>query len=632
MQKSSIIPAALLGAVALACGPREAANSPNAPLSPPARWGAPFAGRSGPFPSEACLQKARDLTANMTLAEKVGQMTQASRETIKPGDVSEFFLGSVLSGGGSAPGKGTPTEWADMLDALHAEGMATRLRIPLVYGSDAVHGHGNVVGATIFPHNIGLGAARDPELVRAVAHATAVEMLATGVDWTFAPAVAAARDERWGRTYESFSESPEDAGMLGAAAVRGYQGDRLGGDPTSVLACAKHFAGDGATTFKTAKGALLDQGDTRLLAEDFARVALRPYHEPIAAGVGSVMVSFNSVNGEKVHGHGPLLTGVLKGKLGFRGLVVTDWIGHRQLPGTLPEQVARSVNAGVDLFMEPYDWKGFIQTLTDLVEAGRVTTARVDDAVGRILTVKCEAGLFEKGPVDKSQLKNIASAEHRALARRAVAKTLVLLKNEGGVLPLQKTSRLLVAGSGARSLTRQAGGWTVGWQGAEDKPFYGTTILDGLRGAASDPGLVTMRDEGSKATEGVTKPDVALLVMSEPAYAEGKGDSETIAPPADDLVELDRLRSLGVPIVVIVLSGRPIVIEPHLAKAAAWVAAWLPGSAGEGVADVLYGDVPPTGKLSHSWPRSVADLPLNVGDPKYDPLFPFGHGLAYAAP
>jgi beta-glucosidase len=628
VQKSSIIPAAVLGAVAFACGPREVANSPNTPPGLPSRWGAPFVARSGPFPSDACEKKARDLTANMTLAEKVGQMTQASRETIKPGDVREFFLGSVLSGGGSAPGKGTPTEWADMLDALHAEAQTTRLRIPLVYGSDAVHGHGNVVGATIFPHNIGLGAARDPELVRAVAHATAVEMLATGVDWTFAPAVAAARDERWGRTYETFSESPEEAGTLGAAAVRGYQGERLGGDPTSVLACAKHFAGDGATTFKTAKGALLDQGDTRLLAEDFAKIALRPYHEPIAAGVGSVMVSFSSVNGEKVHGHGPLLTGVLKGKLGFRGLVVTDWTGHRQLPGTLPEQIARSVNAGVDLFMEPYDWKGLIQTLTDLAEAGRVGQARIDDAVGRILTVKCEAGLFEKGPVDRSALASIASTEHRALARRAVAKTVVLLKNEGGVLPLKKTSKILVEGSGARSLTRQAGGWTVGWQGAEEKPFYGTTIFDGLRGAVSDPRLVTTRGEGSKASA----PEVALLVMSEPAYAEGKGDSETIEPPAEDLKALDTLQSLGVPIVVVILSGRPIVIEPHLAKAAAWVAAWLPGSAGEGVADVLYGDVPPTGKLSHSWPRKVADLPLNVGDPKYDPLFPFGHGLAYATP
>jgi beta-glucosidase len=629
MQKSSTILAAVLGAAAFGCGPREAANSPTASPGLPSRWGAPFVARSGPFPSEACVQKARDLVANMTLAEKVGQMTQASRETIKPGDVREFFLGSILSGGGSAPGNATPTEWADMLDALHAEAQSTRLRLPLVYGSDAVHGHGNVVGATIFPHNIGLGAARDPELVRAVAHATAVEMLATGVDWTFAPAVAAARDERWGRTYESFSESPEDAGTLGAAAVRGYQGERLGGDPTSVLACAKHFAGDGATTFKTAKGALLDQGDTRLLAEDFAKIALRPYHEPIAAGVGSVMVSFNSVNGEKMHGHGPLLTDVLKGKLGFRGLVVTDWIGHRQLPGTLPEQIARSVNAGVDLFMEPYDWKSFIQTLTDLAEAGRVPQARIDDAVGRILTVKCEAGLFEKGPVDRSALASIASSEHRALARRAVAKTLVLLKNEGGVLPLKKSARVVVAGFGASSLTRQAGGWTVGWQGAEEKPFYGTTVLEGLESAASDRTLVRTSEQGTKPLPDAGKPDIALLVMSEPAYAEGKGDSETIEPPAEDLKALDTLQSLGVPIVVVILSGRPIVIEQHLGKAAAWVAAWLPGSAGEGVADVLYGDVPPTGKLSHSWPRRVADLPLNVGDPKYDPLFPFGHGLTY---
>ena len=316
------------------------------------------------------------LVHRMTLDEKVGQMTQASRETIKPGDIREFSLGSVLSGGGSAPGGGTPAEWADMLDAFHAEALTTRLAIPLVYGSDAVHGHGNVVGATIFPHNIGLGAARDPELVRAIARATAVEMIATGVDWTFAPAVAPARDERWGRTYESFSESPEEAALLGAAAVRGYQGDRLGGDPMSVLACAKHYAGDGATTFKSSQGALLDQGDTRLSPEDFARMALRPYKEPLAAGVGSVMVSFSSVNGQKMHGHRPLVTDTLKRDFGFRGLVVTDWQGVEQLPGDLSKQIESSVNAGIDLFMEPYGWKSFIQTLKTSARAG----ARSDGA------------------------------------------------------------------------------------------------------------------------------------------------------------------------------------------------------------------------------------------------------------
>jgi beta-glucosidase len=596
---------------------------------PPAHRGAPFIARTGPFPSDACTRKARELVGRMTLAEKIGQMTQASRETIEPGDIRDFALGSVLSGGGSAPGRGTPVEWADMLDAFHAEALATRLAIPLVYGSDAVHGHGNVVGATIFPHNIGLGAARDPELVRAVAHATAVEMLATGVDWTFAPTVAAARDERWGRTYESFSESPEEAGLLGAAAVRGYQGERLGGDPSSVLACAKHYAGDGTTVFRSSTAALLDQGDTRLTAADFARLALRPYREPLAAGVGSVMLSFSSFNGEKLHGHRGLVTDTLKGELGFRGLVVTDWEGAGQLPGDRAQQLERSVNAGVDLFMEPYAWKAFISTLKDLVEKGRVPMARVDDAVLRNLTVKCEAGLFEKGPVDRSALGRVGSREHLELARRAVAKTLVVLKNDGGLLPLEKSARIEVLGTGARSLARQAGGWTVRWQGAGNEAFPGTTIFDALRTAAAEPSLIVWNELGT-APAG-PKPTSAVLVMSEPPYAEGRGDSETIAPPAEDVKALDALHARGVPTVVVILSGRPLVITPHLAKAKAWVAAWLPGSAGEGVADVLYGVVPATGKLSHSWPRRVEDLPLNVGDTKYDPLFPFGHGLGYAA-
>jgi beta-glucosidase len=620
---------ALFGVACVSFHKPEPADAGDAAKPVPTTWGAPFVARAGAFPSEACSGKARELVARMTLDEKVGQMTQASRETIKPGDVREFALGSVLSGGGSAPGRGTPAEWADMLDALHAEALATRLAVPLVYGSDAVHGHGNVVGATIFPHNIGLGAARDPELVRALARATAVEMLATGVDWTFAPAVAAARDERWGRTYETFSEVPEEAGLLGGAAVRGYQGDRLGGDPSSVLACAKHYAGDGTTVFRSAKGALLDQGDTRLSSEDFARLALRPYQESLAAGVGTVMVSFSSLNGEKLHGHRALVTETLKGKLGFRGFVVTDWQGRDQLPGNTSEQIERSVNAGVDMFMEPYAWKTFITLLKQSVEQGRVPMSRIDDAVARIVTVKCEAGLFERGPVDRSALSRVGSREHVALARRAVAKTLVLLKNDGGLLPLKKSARVEVAGVGARSLTRQAGGWTVGWQGAEDKPFPGTTLYDALRAAATGPALVVSNETGA-AVPGAPNPDAAVLVISESAYAEGKGDSETIAPSPDDVKALDALAARGVPTVVVIFSGRPLVIEPHLGKAKAWVAAWLPGSAGEGVADVLYGDVAPTAKLSHSWPRRVEDLPLNVGDAKYDPLFPFKHGLGYA--
>jgi beta-glucosidase len=631
MHRCRFVSSAVVFALVSACGAERAAT-PAAPAAPPAAraratWGAPWVARSGAWPSEACVEKTDALLATMTLAEKVGQMTQASRETIKPGDIQAYFLGSVLSGGGSAPGGATPAEWADMTDAMHAEALATRLAIPLVYGVDAVHGHGNVVGATIFPHNIGLGAARDERLVEAIARATAVEMAATGVDWTFAPAVAAGRDERWGRTYETFSELPEDAGRLGAAAVRGYQGERLGSSLLGVLACSKHYAGDGATVFKTAKGALLDQGDTRLSDEDFRRIALAPYPPSIAAGVGSIMVSFSSVHGKKMHGHRELVTDVLKGELGFRGFVVTDWTGIQQLPGSYPEQIVSSVNAGIDLFMEPYHWKDFIGHLQKAVETKQVPLSRIDDAVRRIVTVKCESGLFEKGPVDRSLMARVASPEHRRLAFDAALKTAVLLKNDGDILPLAEKARVVVAGVGARSLTRQAGGWTVEWQGAEDKPFVGETVFDGIARIGGD--AVSFSATGAVAP-GAAKPDVGVLVMSEPAYAEGRGDSETIEPSKEDLAALDALVAQKLRVIVVVLSGRPLIIEPHLGKAQAWLAAWLPGSEGHALSHILYGRHPPTGKLSHSWPRRVSDLPVNVGDTRYDPLFPYGHGLTFA--
>lgn len=563
----------------------------------------------------------------MTLAEKVGQMTQAERRDLRPGDIQRYALGSVLSAGGSAPGGATPAEWAEMLDAMHAEALASRLGIPLLYGVDAVHGHNNVVGATIFPHNIGLGAANDPELVHAVARATAVELEATGVDWTFAPMVAAARDERWGRTYETFSEDPVRAGVLGAAAVRGYQGNRLGAEPGSILACAKHFAGDGTTSFKSSSVGLLDQGDTRLPPADFERLAVEPYRPAIAAGVGSIMVSFSSVNGVKSHGDRKLLSDVLKRKLGFQGFLVSDYIAIHQLPGSYADQVALSVNAGIDLFMEAeHEWKPFVETLTDLVQRGRVPQSRIDDAVTRLLTVKCEAGLFEKAPTDTRALTRVGSTEHRALARRAVRQSVVLLKNDASLLPLKKASRIVVAGSGANSLTRQAGGWTLKWQGAEDQTFPGTTLLEALRSQAEHPESIRFDEHGTTETG-----DVALLVMSEPPYAEMKGDTETLLPAAEDLRALDALYMRKLPTIVVLLSGRPLIIEAELVKASAWVAAWLPGAAGEGVIDVIYGEHAPTAKLSHSWPRKLADVPLNVGDSRYQPLFAFGHGLTYSS-
>lgn len=568
----------------------------------------------------------------MTLAEKLGQMVQAERKYVAPGDIVKYGLGSILSGGGSAPGGRTPAEWADMVDAFHAEARTSRLKIPLVYGVDAVHGHNNVAGATIFPHAIGLGCARDPALVLEVARATAMEVAGTGVDWTFAPLVGPGRDPRWGRTYETFSEDPTLTAALGAAAIRGYQGDRLGSDPLHVIACAKHYAGDGATSSGTSHmdGGVLDRGDVRLDDAAFRALAVAPYRAAIAAGVGSVMVSFSAHNGVPMHANKHLVTDVLKGELGFTGLVVSDWSGLREMPGTYYEQVVASVNAGIDITMDaehPNDWREFLDTLGKAVAKGDVSMARIDDAVTRVLGVKCEAGLFDKAPTDRKLTALVGSAEHHALARRAARASMVLLQNEGALLPLSKTARVVVMGTGADSLTRQAGGWTIAWQGAADKPFPGTTVVQGIRALIGDPARIVYRKSGEIIDP--RSADVAVLVASEPPYAEWFGDSRDLALPAADLASLDALARAKVPTVVVLLTGRPVIIEPHLGKARAWLAAWLPGSEGGAVADVLFGDAPPTGKLAHAWPRRIEDLPARTDEPLKNPLFPFGHGRRY---
>jgi beta-glucosidase len=572
----------------------------------------------------------------MTLDEKVGQMVQAERGHVAPDDVRKHFLGSVLSGPGSYPGGSTAAEWARMVDAFHEAARATRLGIPLAYGADAVHGHSNVVGATVFPHRVGLGCTHDPALVEAISRATAVEVAGTGVDWTFGPVVAAARDPRWGRTYETFSDRPELAGLLGAAEVRGFQGPRLGLGEPSVMACAKHFAGDGATAFGTStkarEGGLLDRGDVRLEDADFRRLAVAPYQAAIEAGVASIMVSYSSLRGTNMHASRRWITDVLKGELGFRGLVISDWSGLRELPGSYRDQVVTSVNAGIDVTMEvdaPGSWRAFLDAVLDAARSGAVPMTRIDDAVRRVLTVKCEAGLFdERGPTGRAAMARVGAPEHRALARRAAAASFVLLQNEGMLLPLPRTARLLVAGTGAHSPARQVGGWTISWQGP-DRPFPVVTVLDGLRAATGDPSHVTFAPDGASSGRDRGAHDVAVLVASEPSYAEWVGDSRDLALPAADVAALDRLRGSGLPVVVVLLSGRPLVVEPHLAKARAWLAAWLPGSEGAAVADVLFGDVAPTGKLARAWPRRVADLPVHVADEIENPLFPFGYGLTY---
>lgn len=570
-------------------------------------------------------RRVEDLLSRMTLEEKVGQMTQADHTFLKrDSDVGRYGLGSVLSGGDSHVKDNSAEAFADRYDELQAQALDTRLGIPILYGIDAVHGHNKVKGAVIFPHNIGLGATRDPELVEKIARATAVEVAATGIRWAFAPCVAVVRDERWGRTYEAFGESAELSATMGAAAVRGLQGSDLSSG-TSVLACAKHFAADGGT-----QGGV-DRGNAVLDEETFRAVHLPSYRAAIEAGVGSVMASYNSVNGQKVHGDKALLSGVLKGDLGFQGFVVSDWQAINELGKLYSSDVERSINAGIDMVMVPDDYVTFHATLVQLVKTGRVSMDRIDDANRRILTAKIRLGLFEQPFADRSLLAQVGSPEHRALARQAVRESLVLLKNDSGVLPLAKQRRMVVTGSGADDIGRQCGGWTISWQGRDGNITNGTTILQGLRQAAASPtNVVPWTDRRPPA--GV---EVGIVVTSERPYAEMLGDRKKLDLNPSDVEAVRRLRAAGLKTVVVVLSGRPMILEPILPLADAIVAAWLPGSEGEGIADVLFGDAGFTGKLGHSWPASMAQVPVNADrlgpDTGADPLFAYGSGLEYEA-
>ena len=580
------------------------------------------------------------LLARMTLDEKIGQMTQGDIGSMKdPADVERYFLGSVLSGGGSDPTTGNGLkDWTDLYDRYQSHALKTRLKIPILYGVDAVHGHSNVVGATVFPHNIGLGCTRNPSLVEKAAEVTALEVRATGIQWTFAPMVSVVRDERWGRTYEGFGESPELSRDLGVAAILGFQGSSPR-DPRRVLACAKHFVGDGGTTFGTgplAKAAgssenwPMDRGDTRVSEADLRRLYLPAYVAAVDAGVGTIMVSYNSWNGAQASASKRLLTEILKGELGFKGFLISDWNAIDAIPGDYKTDVLASVDAGMDMFMVPDKYVEFFQTLKALVNEGKVPMSRIDDAVRRILRVKAGMGLLDDGArvmADRRLHASFGSAEHRKVARDAVRQSLVLLKNERKALPLSKTAtRIHVAGRAADDIGIQCGGWTVEWQGkAGAVTTGGTTILKAIRDAVSPGTKVTFSADGSGA-EGA---DVVVAVIGETPYAEMQGDRTDLALDPGDVAAVRALEKAGVPVVVVLVTGRPMILEPVLAGARAIVAAWLPGTEGHGVADVLFGDYKPTGKLSYSWPRSMAQVPINVGDPRYDPLFPFGFGLTY---
>jgi beta-glucosidase len=580
--------------------------------------------------------KVRGLLARMTLEEKIGQMVQAEQSALKDlGDIEKYFLGSLLSGGTSDPKSGNGLkDWTDLYDNLQARTQKTRLRIPLLYGIDAVHGHNNVLGATIFPHNVGLGCTRNPELVERAARITATEVRATGINWTFAPCVAVPRDERWGRTYEGFGESPDLARVLGEAAVRGLQGRDLK-DPLSVLACAKHWIGDGATIYGTGTKLkddvhILDRGDVRLSEAELRRLHMQGYISAIRAGVGTIMPSYNSWNGVKCSGSKRLLTDILKEELRFDGFLISDYNAINELPGDYKAQIETSVNAGMDMFMVPNTYRELYGFLLELVKENRVPMSRIDDAVTRVLRVKSAMGLLDPSPslvADRKLHSSFGSVEHRQVARECVRASLVLLKNERKTLPVSKYSkRIHVAGKSADDIGNQCGGWTISWQGNSGTVMTGgTTILKAIQQSASLETKVTFSKDGS----GASGADLGIVVIGETPYAEMIGDRKDLTIDEHDVAAVEAVKQAGIPVVVVLLSGRPMIIDKVLDKSDAFVAAWLPGTEGRGVTDVLFGDYNFNGKLSYSWPRSMDQLPINIGDAKYDPLFEFGYGLQY---
>jgi beta-glucosidase len=580
--------------------------------------------------------QAKELLAKMTLEEKIGQMCQPDQSFLKdPADIEKYFLGSLLSGGGSGPKNKDDNNlkgWTDLVDGYQKHALKTRLAIPLLYGIDAIHGHNNVPGAVIYPHNIGLGCTRNPALVEKIARATAEEVRATGINWTFAPCVAVPQDIRWGRTYESFSEDPAIVKELGAAAVRGYQGKDLA-NPLSVLACAKHFIADGGTFFGSAKsnnGRGLDQGDARCDEATLRRIHLPGYVTALDAGIGTIMPSYSGWNGVKCTGNKYLLTKVLRQELGFEGFLISDYNAIDQLDPDYKKCIEMAVNAGIDMVMLTDKYALFCRQLKELVQEGKVPLARIDDAVLRILRIKLALGLLDRtrSPLaDRKLHQSFGSAAHRALARQAVRESLVLLKNDKKTLPLSKSvARIHVAGFGADDSGMQCGGWSVTWQGALGNHVQGgTSLLAAIRNTVSRGTQVSYSRDGTGA-EGAA---VGVVVLGEKPYAEGQGDSVDLALSPEDPQVLANMKKAGIPLVVVLLTGRPVILGRIADDAEALLAAWLPGSEGQGVSDVLFGDYSPTGKLSYSWPRSVSEVPRHVGDADYEPQFRLGYGLTY---
>ena len=571
------------------------------------------------------------LLGQMTLDEKIGQMVMVDYSALASlDDIRAYALGALLPRGDEAPADNTPGGWLDLTRSMSPRATASRLGIPILFGIDAVHGNAKVAGATVFPHDIGLGCARDPALVTEIERATTDEVRAMGFNMVFSPDADVGQDARWGRTYESFGEDPALVSGMVAAAVTGYQ-TTASGAPSGVLACAKHYVGAGGTSWGTGVHGGIDQGEARISEAQMRALRLPPFKAAVDAGAMAIMVSYSSFAGTKMSASPRWLTGVIKGELGFTGFLLSDFDAIRQLPGTPREQAAAAINAGLDMIMMSNGYADFVADVKALALAGTIPTARIDDAVARILRAKAVAGLFDEAIPAEAALATVGSAAHRELARRAVRESLVLLENDRMLLPLARSAHVVVAGRAADDLGVQAGGWTLGWQGTTGESsaaIGGTTVLAALRAAASSPDLVTYSRDGGEVPPGTS---VGVVVLGEEPYAESAGDSSDPAVTGSGIPEA--LVAAHVPLVVVLLTGRPVRIEASLKRAGAVVAAWLPGSEAEGVADVLYGGAPFTGVLSKSWPTGGSGpfSSVSLPDPGRRPLFPFGAGLSYPA-
>ncbi|KAK4593549.1 hypothetical protein RGQ29_017598 [Quercus rubra] len=591
-------------------------------------------------PNQSIRIRIRDLMMRMTLQEKIGQMVQIERANASAEIINKFFIGSVLSGGGSVPApKATAQQWIDAVNDFQKGAMSTRLAIPMIYGIDAVHGHNNVYNATIFPHNVGLGATRDPDLIRRIGSATAREVRATGIPYTFAPCVAVCRDPRWVRCYESYSEDPKIVKMM-TEIISGLQGELPNNSYVShpyiegkskVAACAKHYVGDGGTV----NG--IDENDTIVTPRVLFGIHMPPYYVSIIKGVSTIMVSYSSVNGVKMHANERLVTRFLKKRLHFEGFVISDWQGLDRITSpphaNYTYSIQAAILAGIDMVMVPYNYPEFIDGLTDLVNKNVIPMSRIDDAVSRILRVKFTLGLFENPMADNSLADMLGAQENRDIAREAVRKSLVLLKNgkptyAGGFLPLiKKQPKILLVGTHADNLGYQCGGWTIEWQGLSGNDLtIGTTILKGIQETVDPSTEVEFIENPDPATVRFSSFSYAIVVVGEKPYAETNGDNMDLTLPDPGPSIINNTCS-NIKCVVVVISGRPLVLEPYVESMDGLVAAWLPGTEGKGVAEVLFGDYGFTGKLARTWFRRVDQLPMNIGDPNYDPLFPFGFGL-----